>query len=95
MLMGLLSEEGIEANLNKLKVEWGVLAGANLTRVFKFKNFRSALAFANKVGELAEQMEHHPKLILEWGKVEVEITTHGQGGLTEKDFELAAKIDKL
>jgi len=93
--MGLLNESGIEQELNKLHIEWGVIAGTTLTRVFKFKDFKHALIFTNKVGELAEELHHHPLIILEWGKVEVQISTHDEGGVTDKDFLLAGKIDKI
>lgn len=93
--MGLLSEEGIESALHDLDVEWGVIAGSTFTRVYNFKSFKGALSFTNKVGELAEQLNHHPQILLEWGKVEIKITTHSEGGITDKDFELARKIDKI
>ncbi len=95
MLMGLLSESGIESALKKLHVEWGVIAGTTLTRVYEFEDFKSALRFTDKVGAIAEQMNHHPQIMLEWGKVELHISTHSEGGLTDKDFSLADKIDKL
>jgi len=95
MLMGLLSEDGIESSLSKLHMQWGVMAGTTLTRVYKFKNFKDALEFTDKVGALAESLNHHPQILLEWGKVEIQISTHSEGGLTDKDFELAGKIDKL
>ncbi len=93
--MGLLTEEAIEKELQDLDVEWGVIAGTTLTRVFKFDDFKSALEFTNKVGELADKNSHHPDINLSWGKVELHISTHSEGGLTEADFNLAAGIDKL
>lgn len=93
--MGLLNEDGIELELNKLDIEWGVIAGTTLTRVYKFKDFARALAFTNKIGAVAEKMGHHPEICLEWGKVEVRITTHSEGGITDKDFQLADKIDSI
>jgi 4a-hydroxytetrahydrobiopterin dehydratase len=74
---------------------WQVTMGHHLTRSFSFPDFRGALAFTNRVGELAEQEGHHPDLYLSWGKVEVKIWTHKIDGLTESDFILAAKIDQL
>ena len=62
---------------------------------FNFKNFIDALAFANKVGVLAEQTNHHPDLSVGWGFCSVWLTTHSQGRVTEKDHDLAAKIDRL
>ena len=67
----------------------------HLARTFKFPDFRQALAFTNRVGELAEEQGHHPDLYLAWGRVEVTIWTHKIDGLTESDFILAAKIDQL
>ena len=66
-----------------------------LERVFKFKDFVSALAFTNKVGELAESEGHHPALLTEWGKVTVTWWTHKIQGLHRNDFIMAAKTDEL
>jgi 4a-hydroxytetrahydrobiopterin dehydratase len=64
-------------------------------RVFKFKDFAQALAFTDQVGALAEQEDHHPLLITEWGKVTVHWWTHKVGGLHKNDFIMAAKTDEL
>jgi 4a-hydroxytetrahydrobiopterin dehydratase len=74
---------------------WNVIEGHHITRSFGFPDFRQALAFVNKVGELAEQQGHHPDILLSWGKAEVTTWTHKINGLTESDFILAAKIDRL
>jgi 4a-hydroxytetrahydrobiopterin dehydratase len=66
-----------------------------LSKVFKFKNFAQALAFTNKVGAAAEQEDHHPLIITEWGKVTVQWWTHKIGGLHKNDFIMAAKSDEL
>ena len=66
-----------------------------LERVFKFKNFRQALDFTNKVGEIAEVEGHHPALLTEWGRVRVTWWTHKIRGLHRNDFIMAAKTDKL
>jgi len=66
-----------------------------LERVFKFDNFAQALAFTNKVGELAEAEGHHPALLTEWGKVKVQWWTHKIKGLHRNDFIMAAKTDQL
>lgn len=81
--------------LAKQVPEWKVVDGHHIVRLFKFPNFRQALAFVNKVGELAEQQGHHPDILLAWGKAEITTWTHAINGLTESDFILAAKIDKL
>jgi 4a-hydroxytetrahydrobiopterin dehydratase len=75
--------------------EWKVVNGHHLKRAFSFPDFRSALAFVNRVGELAEEQGHHPDIFLAWGKAEITIWTHKIDGLTESDFILAAKIDQL
>jgi 4a-hydroxytetrahydrobiopterin dehydratase len=69
--------------------------GHHVTRAFKFPDFVQALAFVNKVGAIAETQGHHPDILLTWGKAEITIWTHKINGLTESDFILAAKIDKL
>lgn len=75
--------------------EWGIVEDHHIRREFRFKNFREALDFVNRVGELAEEQAHHPDISLTWGRAEVEIFTHKINGLTESDFVLAAKIDRL
>jgi 4a-hydroxytetrahydrobiopterin dehydratase len=74
---------------------WVIEKGHHLTRSFSFPDFVQALAFVNRVGELAEVEAHHPSILLTWGKVGIEIWTHKIDGLTESDFILAAKIDEL
>ncbi|MGH9771255.1 MAG: 4a-hydroxytetrahydrobiopterin dehydratase [Candidatus Acidiferrales bacterium] len=75
--------------------QWKVVDGHHMIRTFPFQDFRQALIFVNKVGELAEQQGHHPDILLSWGKAEITTWTHKVNGLTESDFILAAKIDKL
>ena len=74
---------------------WRVMNEHHLEKEYKFKDFRDALAFTNRVGELAEAQGHHPDIYLSWGKVKLTIWTHKNDGLTESDFVLAAKADKL
>lgn len=74
---------------------WQVINEHHLEKEYKFKDFREALTFTNKVGELAEAQNHHPDIYLGWGKVKLTIWTHKIDGLTESDFVLAAKADKL
>lgn len=62
-----------------------------LQRVFRFKNFAEAIAFTNRVGEIAERENHHPAILTEWGKVTVTWWTHAAGGLHRNDFIMAAK----
>ncbi len=74
---------------------WNVVDEHHITKTFAFPDFRQALAFTNRVGELAEQQGHHPDIFLTWGKVDIKTWTHKINGLTESDFILAAKIEKL
>ncbi len=74
---------------------WEVVEEHHLRRRFRFKNFREALDFVNRVGELAEEQGHHPDVRFGWGYAEVTVYTHKIDGLTESDFILAAKISKL
>ncbi len=87
------------AEIATLQVElaegWEVIAEHHLKKEFKFPDFRTALAFTNQVGELAEEQGHHPDIYLAWGRVEITIWTHKIDGLHESDFILAAKIDRL
>jgi len=83
------------ADLHRQLADWTVVNEHDLTRAYKFPDFKSALAFVNKVGELAEEQGHHPDILLGWGKAEITTWTHAVDGLTESDFILAAKIDRL
>jgi 4a-hydroxytetrahydrobiopterin dehydratase len=79
----------------ELRPGWQVVNEHHLEREFKFKDFREALDFTNKVGALAEAQGHHPDFYLAWGKVKLQLWTHKIDGLTESDFVMAAKIDRL
>lgn len=74
---------------------WEVVKDHHLEKAFTFENFKQALDFTNRVGDLAEAQGHHPDIYLAWGKVVVTIWTHKIDGLTESDFVLAAKVDQL
>jgi 4a-hydroxytetrahydrobiopterin dehydratase len=74
---------------------WTVVEGHHLERVTTFRDFKGALAFANAVGAIAEAENHHPELVVTWGRTVVRIWTHKIDGLTEADFVLAAKISEL
>ena len=64
-----------------------------LERAYTFPDFKTAMAFAARVGDLAEEQQHHPDLFVSWGRVRVQIWTHKIGGLTESDAVFAAKCD--
>lgn len=74
---------------------WDVVEGHHLSKTFKFDDFAGALAFVNKAGEVAEAEGHHPNIFLTYGQVRFDIHTHKVDGLTEADFVLAAKLDRL
>jgi 4a-hydroxytetrahydrobiopterin dehydratase len=90
-----LETEDIESLAKELGGDWSVVNQHHLEREFTFKDFKEALAFTNKVGNLAEVERHHPDINLTWGKVRVCLWTHKANGLTESDFILASKIDQL
>ncbi len=74
---------------------WRVVEEHHLLKSYKFKDFKSALDFVNKVGAIAEEEGHHPNICFTYGKVSIELYTHAIDGLFINDFILAAKIDKL
>lgn len=87
------------AELDALAAElgggWRVIEGHHLEKEYRFPNFVTALAFVNRVGELAEAQNHHPDMLLAWGRVVVRIWTHKIDGLTNSDFVFAAKADAV
>ena len=88
--------EGAELGAIAAKVHgWQVVNEHHISKSYKFSGFASALAFVNKVGALAEEQGHHPDIFLAWGRVDITVWTHKIDGLTESDFILAAKIDRL
>lgn len=74
---------------------WHVVESHHLEREFSFPDFKSALAFVNKIGDIAEAQGHHPEIRFTWGKARINIWTHKVNGLTESDFILAAKISQV
>lgn len=79
----------------ELHDDWHVHDNHHLERTFEFPDFAKALAFTNAVGAVAEAEGHHPDIYLAWGKVRITLWTHQNNGLTESDFVLAARVDKL
>ena len=76
--------------------DWSLIDGAHLlAKHFMFSNFKQTMVFINKVAELAEEEGHHPDFTISYGSVTIELMTHAIGGLSENDFILAAKIDKI
>ena len=78
---------------------WNIMEGEEkiffLSKKFKFENFLKSQEFVNEVGKISEQEGHHPDILFGWGYAEIKVTTHAIKGLSENDFILAAKIDKI
>ena len=90
-----LKGEALAGLTRELGQGWRVIDEHHLERDFKFGNFREALDFTNRVGQLADQQNHHPDIYLAWGKVRLTLWTHKIDGLTESDFIFAAKVNEL
>ncbi len=88
-----LSENEIEQALERLP-EWGLL-GESIQRTYEFPDFVEAMAFVNRVAEHAEAEQHHPDILIRYNKVTLTLSTHDAGGLTQKDFDLAAQADSF
>jgi 4a-hydroxytetrahydrobiopterin dehydratase len=91
--MAPLSASEIKTRLTSVP-DWQIESG-ELVHTFLFNDFRGSLAFVNQVGELAEKAGHHPDIDIRYNKVRLALTTHDAGGLTAKDFDLAAAADRL
>lgn len=92
--MSVLSDEDVEARLGELGEGWEKY-GNCLRREFKFDDFTGAVDFVNRLTPIANEMNHHPDLFLSWGLARVSLISHSEHGITEKDFELAAKLGEL
>ena len=90
-----LRGEALSRLLGELGGGWRAVDEHHLEKEYRFPDFRSALAFTNRLGEVAEREHHHPDIHLAWGRVRLEIWTHEIRGLSENDFVLAAKADAL
>ena len=91
--MPVLSPDAAQARLTELP-GWQIQSG-ELVRTFEFKDFAAAIRFVNQVAELAERANHHPDIDIRYSRVRLALVTHSAGGLTEKDFGLAAEAQKL
>jgi 4a-hydroxytetrahydrobiopterin dehydratase len=89
--MARLSEDEITRRLGALP-EWA-RDGQRIRRQFRFASFAEAMAFVNRVAALAEEVDHHPDILVEYGRVTLTLSSHDAGGLTERDFRLAGRID--
>lgn len=88
-----LSPDEILENLAEME-DWKVENNV-LSKRFEFKNFAEALEFVNRVGEIAENHDHHPDIYFGWGYAEINLTTHDRGGITDFDFTVAKEIAAL
>jgi 4a-hydroxytetrahydrobiopterin dehydratase len=91
--MAVLSDNEIRSRLDGL--EGWERDGDALRRQFKFGDFQGSVDFVNRIARPAEEMNHHPDLAISWDTVTVTLSTHSEGGITENDFGLAARIDSL
>jgi len=87
--------EELRKLFGQLQFGWTMPNDHHLEKEYRFKDFREALGFVNRLGEVAERENHHPDIFLAWGRVKVTLWTHSAGGLTRNDFILAAKADQL
>jgi len=87
----LLSETALSEGLRALP-EWSEMNGA-IQRTFQFKDFAAAMAFTNSVAAAAEKADHHPDILIRYNKVTLTLSTHDAGGVTQKDFDLAAEAE--
>jgi 4a-hydroxytetrahydrobiopterin dehydratase len=94
LLPPLLRKTEVVEKASKLKI-WKLVDEHHLVGVFKFEDFAEALKFTVKVGEVAENMKHHPEINLSWGRVVITIFTHDRDGLTELDFQFANTVSEL
>jgi 4a-hydroxytetrahydrobiopterin dehydratase len=90
-----LAGEALADFCERLGNNWKLVDDHHLEKQYKFDDFAEALAFVNRIGQLAEEVGHHPEIFLTWGWVRLKIWTHKIDGLTESDFVWAAKADRL
>jgi 4a-hydroxytetrahydrobiopterin dehydratase len=91
--MPALSKQQVDTMLSSVP-DWQIDAG-ELVRTFKFEDFRAAIRFLNQVADLAEAAGHHPDIDIRYNRVRLALVTHDAGGITNKDFDLASRADKL
>jgi len=90
--MQTLSEDQIQSRLEGLGA-WSQTKDA-IQRTYQFDDFKQSMAFVNRVADLAEAAQHHPDILIRFNKVTLTLSTHDAGGITDKDFDLAAKADE-
>jgi len=89
------SASQINGYKSKLNSDWEVIDDKKISRLFKFKNFREAFDFVNKIAQIAEAEQHHPDIQINYNRVRIDLTTHAIKGLSMNDFIMAAKIEAL
>ena len=95
--MARLTEEQIDVQMPSVP-GWNIInegGMSRLSREYSFKNFATALEFTNRVGQLAEEADHHPRIVTEWGAVTLTWWSHSEGGIVAADFEMAKKVDAI
>lgn len=91
--MDALTSEQVTERLKSAK-DWSETGGA-IQRTYQFKDFVQAMAFVNRIADEAERVQHHPDILVRWNKVTLTLSTHDAGGITQKDFDLAATADRF
>jgi 4a-hydroxytetrahydrobiopterin dehydratase len=92
--LAVLSEDQVKNRLADFK-NWN-FSNNQIGKEYQLKDFPEVLAFVNKVGAFAEEINHHPDILMHsWNKVKITVSTHSEGGVTEKDFQLAEKIESI
>lgn len=90
-----LDKEKVAEYMKQIQAEWNVTTNKKLSREFAFADFKHTMVFVNRVADLAEEEGHHPDMQVHYSKVIIELWTHDIGGLSENDFVMASKIEKL
>jgi 4a-hydroxytetrahydrobiopterin dehydratase len=90
-----LEREELHKYHDRLDEGWQLVDDHHLSKIYRFKNFRQALDYTVKIGEMSEEEGHHPEIVLTWGRVKVTVYTHAIDALSENDFIWAAKADEL
>ena len=92
--MGVLSSEQLDTAVKSLGEGWAVRDGA-LRKEYRFADFAAAMSFANRIAAAAEEADHHPDMMVGWGRVELAWASHDVGGISDRDIEMARSSDRL
>ena len=88
-------EKKINEYMEMLQPGWQVVENKKITKTFLFENFKRSMAFVQEIARVAEEEQHHPDICISYADVEIDLSTHDVGGLSENDFIMAAKIDSF